>query len=135
MGMLSFLKAPEHIGTALNAVIKTGDALVYTQEEQAEMRMKMANIHLDHIKATAGENNETSVARRWLATIITFPFVVLTLGAAVFYAIGELASLESAIRVAEAWTDLAMTQYYKLVMLAATFYFGSHIIKGLKGKG
>jgi len=133
MGMLSFLKAPEHIGTALNAVIKTGDALVYTQEEQAEMRMKMANIHLDHIKATAGENNETSVARRWLATIITVPFILLTLGSAIFFAIGEFATSEAAISVATVWSKLAMEQYYKLVMLSAGFYFGSHIVKGLKG--
>ena len=134
MGMLSFLKAPEHIGTALNAVIKTGDALVYTKEEQAEMRKKMADIHLEHIKATAGENNETSVARRWLATIITVPFVILTLGAAIFYAVGDLAEMESAVRVADAWKELGMTQYYKLVMLASTFYFGSHIVGKLTGK-
>ena len=42
------------MGKMLDAVIKSGDALVYTDEEKAEMQKKMAEIHLDHIKATAG---------------------------------------------------------------------------------
>ena len=102
--MFSFLKAPEHIGKALSAVINTGDALVYTEEEQAEMRVRIADIHLKHIEATAGENNETSVARRWFAMVITVPFVFLTLGSAIFDAVGMK-------EVGDHWQELAMDDY------------------------
>ena len=125
MGIFSFLKAPETMGKMLDAVINTGDALVYTDEEKAEMQKKMALIHLDHIKATAGENNQTSIARRWLATIITLPFVFLTIGSAIFEACGMS-------EVAEHWQALAMDDYSMLVMMSSSFYFGSHLVKSLK---
>jgi len=125
MGILSFLKAPKTIDKMLGAVISAGDALVYTAEEEAEMRKKMAEIHLEHIKLTAGENTETSVARRWLATIITVPFVILTVGSAIFDAVG----MET---VADHWQELAMKDYSTLVMMACAFYFGSHLVKSAK---
>jgi len=125
MGIFSFLKGPEHIGKALDAVIRTGDALVYTAEEEAEMRKKMAEIHLRHIEATAGENNETSIARRWLALVITVPFVLLTLGSAIFDAIGMK-------EVGDHWQELAMDDYSMLVMMVSAFYFGTQGIKALK---
>jgi len=125
MGIFSFLKAPETMGKMLDAVINAGDALIYTEEEKSEMKKKMAEIHLDHIKATAGENNQTSIARRWLATIITLPFVFLTLGSAIFEACGM-------DEVAEHWQDLAMDDYSMLVMMTAAFYFGNHALKSLK---
>lgn len=125
MGIFSFLKAPETMGKMLDAVISSGDALVYTAEEKAEMQKKMAEIHLDHIKATAGENNQTSIARRWLATIITLPFVFLTIGSAIFEACGMG-------EVAEHWQELAMDDYSMLVMMTAAFYFGNHALKSLK---
>lgn len=126
MSIFSFLKAPATIDKALSAVIKTGDVLVYTAEEKAEMRKKMAEIHLEHIKATAGENNHTSIARRWFATVITLPFVFLTLGSAIFEALGYSGR-------AEHWQDLAMADYSNLVMMVAVFYLGPHIIKATKG--
>ena len=125
MGIFSFLKAPETMGKMLDAVINAGDALVYTEEEKSEMKKKMAEIHLDHIKATAGENNQTSIARRWLATIITLPFVFLTLGSAIFEACGKS-------DIAEHWQALAMDDHSMLVMMTAAFYFGNHALKSLK---
>jgi hypothetical protein len=125
MKIFNFLKAPEHIGTALNAVIKTGDALVYTDEEKAEMRKAMTKIHLDHIALTNKENTATSIARRWLAMVIAVPFVFLTLGSALL----EFAGFDAA---AAHWEALAMTNYSNLVMMVAVFYFGNHMVKSLK---
>ena len=126
MSIFGFLKAPKTIDKALDAVIKTGDALVYTPEEKAEMRKKMAEIHLAHIEATAGENNHTSIARRWFATVITIPFIFLTVGSAIFDAFGM-------DETANHWQELAMADYSNLVMMIAVFYLGTHSIKALKG--
>ena len=125
MGIFSFLKAPETIDKMLSAVISTGDALVYTDEEKAEMKKEMAKIHLDHIKATAGENNHTSVARRWLSVLIIVPFVLLTLGSAILDAFGMP-------EIANHWQELAMEDYSNLIMMVCVFYFGPHLAKALK---
>ena len=125
MGIFSFLKAPEVMGKALDAVIKGGDALVYTDEEKSEMRKKMAEIHLKHIELTNQENTATSIARRWLAMVITIPFVLLTLGSAVLHISGKA---EMAVHLQE----LAMEDYSNLVMMVAIFYFGNHMVKSFK---
>jgi len=125
MGMFSFLKAPETIDKALSAVINAGDALVYTAEEKADMKRRMAEIHLDHIKATAGENNHTSIARRWFATVVTVPFVFLTVGSAIFEAFGKN-------EIANHWQELAMADYSNLVMMVGVFYLGTHAAKAFK---
>jgi len=125
MGLLSFLKAPEAMGKAMDAVISGGDALVYTDEEKSEMRKKMAEIHLKHIEVTNQENTATSIARRWLAMIIAVPFVFLTLGSAILELLGKS-------EVGDHWQELAMADYSNLVMMVAIFYFGNHMVKSFK---
>jgi hypothetical protein len=125
MSIFGFLKAPEAMDKAFDAVIKGGDALVYTKEEQAEMRKKMAEIHLKHIEVTNQENTATSIARRWLAMVITVPFVFLTTGSAILELIGKTA-------VGDHWQELAMEDYSNLVMMVAIFYFGNHMVKSFK---
>lgn len=125
MSLLSIFKAPETIDKALGAVISAGDALVYTDEEKAEMRLKIADIHLKHIQATAGENNHTSIARRWFAMAVTAPFIFLTLGSAIFEAFGKT-------EIANHWQELAMSDYSNLVLMVGVFYLGTHAAKALK---
>ena len=125
MSIFSIFKAPETIDKALGAVISAGDALVYTEEEKAEMRLKIADIGLRHVEATAGENNNTSIARRWFAMIVTVPFVFLTLGSAIFEAFGKT-------EIANHWQELAMTDYSNLVLMVGVFYLGSHVAKSFK---
>lgn len=125
MSLLGFLKAPETMSKAMDAVIKGGDALVYTEEEKSEMRKKMAEIHLKHIETTNKENTATSIARRWLAMVITVPFVFLTLGSAILDLVGKK-------EVGNHWQELAMADYSNLVMMVAIFYFGNHMVKSFK---
>jgi hypothetical protein len=125
MGLLSFLKAPEAMDKAMDVVMKGGDAIIYTEEEKAEMRKKMAEIQLKHIELTNQENTATSIARRWLSMVITVPFVILTLGSAIL----ELVGMES---VSDHWQELAMEDYSTLVMMVAMFYFGNHMVKSFK---
>jgi hypothetical protein len=125
MSLLSIFKAPETIDKALGAVISAGDALVYTEEEKAEMRIKIADIHLKHIQATAGENNHTSIARRWFAMAVTAPFIFLTLGSAIFEAFGKT-------DIANHWQELAMSDYSNLVLMVGVFYLGAHAAKAFK---
>lgn len=136
MGMFDFLKAPQAMNKAMDAVIAGGDALVYTEEEQAEMRKEIAKIQLEHIKLTNQENTATSIARRWLAMVITIPFVILTLGSAFWHAVAlfwESEAMQKAIiKLADHWQDLAMEDYSNLVMMVAVFYFGNHMVKSFK---
>jgi len=125
MGMFSFLKAPETIDKLIGAAIKSGDALVFTEEEKAEFHKEAQKIHLKHIELTAGENNATSVARRWFATIVTIPFVFLTVGSGIFHALGHA-------EIAQHWQALAMEDYSTLVLMVGVFYLGTHGIKALK---
>jgi hypothetical protein len=125
MGMLSFLKAPEAMNKAFDAVIKGGDALVYTEEEKAEMRKEMSQIYLKHIETTNKENTATSIARRWLSMVITVPFVFLTMGSAILDLFGMS-------EIGDHWQELAMEDYSNLVMMVAIFYFGNHMVKSFK---
>lgn len=136
MGIFSFLKAPETMGKALDAVIAGGDALVYTEEEKGEMRKKMAEVHLKHIEISNQENTATSIARRWFAMVITIPFVLLTLGSAFWRTISIFVDTESLkndiVELAVHYQELAMENYATLVMMVAVFYFGNHMVKSFK---
>lgn len=75
--MFKFLKslfvAPEDISKALGAVIKTGDAMVYTKEEKAQDSLKSDEWWLKYQEATLPQNR----ARRLIAVIITGLFAYL----------------------------------------------------------
>ena len=132
MSLFSFLKSPEHIGDAVKAVIKTGDAIVWTDEEKSEFQKDVARMHLEHVKATHGENSETSVARRWVALIITVPFVFLTVGSALIHLAGSILDSDTIIEAGKHWNTSASDNYALLVGAVVVFYFGDHIAKRLK---
>lgn len=51
MGILSNLFSVKTIDNAVDAVISTGDKLVYTDEEKADMRIKTSNLHIKMLEA------------------------------------------------------------------------------------
>ena len=67
MNILKFI-TPTFVDTALDAAIRTGDAIKFTEEEQAEWRLKM-------IEATTPPN----LARRFIAVVSTSLWAIYTL--------------------------------------------------------
>lgn len=63
--------SPDTIGKAVDAVIDTGDALFYTDEEKAENNMKVFELKLKAAEATQGSR----LARRLLAVMFTGVFL------------------------------------------------------------
>ena len=67
MGLLSTIFAgPKSIDKAMDAAIATGDKLVFTKEEKAAHKAKMADWFLRYLEATQPQN----LARRFLAVIV-----------------------------------------------------------------
>ena len=67
--------APEQIVKVTDAIIKSGDALVFTDEERAEFNLKQQKFILDLHKSGAGSN----LARRLLAVMTAGVFLFLVL--------------------------------------------------------
>jgi len=58
---------------AMDAIISTGDALVFTDEEQSAANLTILNATIEYQKATQGQN----VARRLIALTVTALAVLL----------------------------------------------------------
>lgn len=97
---MSFLKrllsAPDVVSKGIDAVINTGDAIVYTEEEKAETNLKVFELKLKAAEATHGSR----LARRLLALmfcgvflfgiLLCFLFVILAA-----YTCGDVDPIES----------------------------------------
>ncbi len=66
---------PDVIKSASDAIIKAGDALVFTDEEKSVADQKKLDWYLDYIKAT----NPQNVSRRAISIIITLLWALLIL--------------------------------------------------------
>jgi hypothetical protein len=123
--MFSWLvSGPQAAEKILDGTIKGIDALVYTDEEKAAMRQKAADNWLELQKALGEETTVRSVARRALALLVTVPFVLMIVAAAVLYKIdGEYAKF---------LVSLAEGQFGWLVMGVMAFYFGTHLVRSNK---
>jgi len=132
----NLISAPKTVDKALDAIVKGGDALIFTEEEKAEYNQKSSELYLKHVELTNKESSPTSIARRNIALIITIPFVFLTIGSAIWMAVAtfiEENDLQKSVNdLATHWQNLAMEDYSTLVMMVAVFYFGTHVVKGLK---
>ena len=74
----SIFSAPETISKTVDAVIKSGDALVFTEEEQSVASQKKLDWLLKFHQASSGSN----IARRWLAVMTVGTFLLLILATA-----------------------------------------------------
>lgn len=106
--------------TVLDGAVKGIDALVYTDEERAEMRKKMGDQWLELQKALGEETTVRSVTRRILAVLVVVPFVLLVMAAAVIYKFD--------MKYAQFLLTLAESQFGWLVLGVAAFYFGPYMM-------
>lgn len=74
----------EVIGKTVDAVINTGDALVFTEEEKSQANMEKLKWILEFHKASSGSN----IARRLIAIMYSFAFLTLIGVVAALYGLG-----------------------------------------------
>lgn len=112
------------IQQGVDAVIKTGDALVYTEEEKADFKARVLEWLLKWQQATAGQN----LARRLLALAITFVWLLETLVALVLVVWSALKPESKGIADAAAAAFAAATRMGLPVGMILTFYFAPNKI-------
>jgi hypothetical protein len=110
----------------LDAGIRGLDALVFTDEEKAEMHKKLGEHWLELQKVLGQETTTQSVTRRVLALLVVVPFVLLVVCAAIAYPFSQ--------PYATFLLDLAQSQFGWLTMGVAAFYFGPFMIQRMLKK-
>lgn len=108
----------------MEGAVKGIDALVYTEEEKAAARQKLADQWLDLQKALGEETTVRSVTRRILAVMVVGCFTTLVMGAAVAYLFNQ--------EYAKFLLELASSQFGILVIGVAGFYFGPYMFSRTK---
>lgn len=109
------------VDRATDAVIKAGDALVFTKEEQSQANQKRLDWFLDYVKAT----NPQNVSRRALAWIVggLWAFLVLLMVAARAFGNHDFSDY-----VFEVLRD-QVSMPFGIIM---TFYFAAHALRANK---
>jgi len=77
MGFFSSLFSSESIiekGT--DAIINVGDKLIYTQEEKADMNLKLREFHLEILKASAPFKVAQRYLAIWFSLLFGFAFLI-----------------------------------------------------------
>ena len=108
-------------GKILDAGIRGIDALVYTDEEKAEMMKKLGDQWIETQKVLLGESSIRAVTRRILAIMVMASFTFLVLLAAGVYLINQ--------EYAKFLLELAQSQFGLMALGIMTFYFGPYMIQ------
>ena len=110
--------APEIVSKATDAIIATGDALVFTEEEQSKANLKKLDWVLKFHEASKGSN----IARRWIAILVTIVFVLIVVITAGCVLVGAETRADQLLAL------LADTLVLPMSMIFG-FYFGTSIIR------
>jgi hypothetical protein len=112
----------------VSSVISGIDKLFYTAEEKSqsfqkrlELSDKIAQTHIDLIKATATENSTRSITRR----IATFFILGLFSFSLVLSSIGWMVNPEWAMFVMKSLLSISTNP---LMLMVAGFFYGSHML-------
>ena len=105
----------------VDAVINTGDKLVYTDEERAEARAKTREWFLQYLKATQPQN----VSRRLIAVIVTGLWALLVLAASIAHFIDPKAG--------QFLFDVLEQNVNTPFLVILSFYFAAHVMRASKG--
>ena len=114
-------KAAEQV---LDGAVKGIDAIIYTKEEQAAARQKLADQWIELQKVLGEETTTRSVTRRILAVLIIVPFVSLVIASAAVYPFLP--------EYSKFLLELAQGQFGLLALGVAGFYFGPYMFGYLK---
>ena len=121
-----FASGPEAATKVLDAGIKGLDALVFTDEEKAELQKRMGDQWIEIQKVMLGETSIQAVTRRVLAVLVVGSFTFLVIGAAFAYPFAQT--------YAAFLLDLAQSQFGWMAMGVMAFYFGPYMIQRILPK-
>ena len=121
-----FASGPQAAEKVLDAGIKGIDALIFTDEEKAEMQKKLGEQWIEIQKVMLGETSIQAVTRRVLAVMTLGSFTALVLGAAVAYPF--------AVEYAKFLLDLAESQFGWMALGVMGFYFGPYMVQRMLKK-
>ena len=126
-GLLGWLTGGGDSATKIiDAVVKTGDAMVFTEEEKSVANQKTLDWVLQYMNATNAQN----VARRLIAVLVvtTWMFMVLTACVAGYFDRSEASYAEWMFEVL---TEVVGNPYNIII----AFYFLTGTVRAFKGDG
>lgn len=120
--------SPSVVDKTVDAVINTGDALVFTDEERSQAELMKLEWVLKYHEASKGSN----LARRLIGVLFTFVFLILVIATAVFFAAG--AAFELAAITAAGTAILELMGEVMVIPMSAIigFYFTSGMVRDWK---
>lgn len=114
----SIFSAPAIVEKSVDAVIKSGDALVFTEEERSQANLKQLDWILEYHKASVGSN----LARRFIAVMTMGVFLLMVLLVSGLYISGLTAIATSVYKII---IDILMVP----VGMILAFYFSSGMVR------
>jgi len=120
-----FTSGPKAAEKVLDAGIKGLDALVFTDEERAELNKQLGVQWIELQKVLGAESSIRSVTRRVIAFAVVFSFIGLVLGAAAVYPLSP--------EYAAFLLGVAEGKFGWLVVAVGGFYFGPYMLGRMNG--
>lgn len=142
MGIWSSLfSTGDIVSKGVDAVISAGDKLVYTDEEKADMKMKVREHHLRLLQASEPFKVAQRLLAVWFSLLFGIAFLV-SLGLVVFNVVYKFNQAKLGVLPAEI-IQMDVTPIFNIVsafdlgiimITIAAFYFGGGTIESFKGK-
>jgi len=108
-------------GKAMDAVINTGDALVFTDEEKSVANQKILDWKIEYAKNTQNQ----SVSRRIITVAVCLLWVCVGIAALIAQALGATEFAKYSLKFL---TDVVMQPFSIII----AFYFLSHVVGNAK---
>ena len=116
-----FRSSPDIVDKTVDAVISTGDALVFTDEERAQARERLLEWSLRYLEATQPQN----LARRYIAIIIVALWATLILA-------GTVAAALDAEGLSGAIFSILADHVQNPLMMVLGFYYMTHVVRAAR---
>jgi len=141
MGILSSLFSISTVDKAVDAVIATGDKLVYTDEEKAEMRLSTGNLHIKMLGAYVPFKIAQRVLAMWFSFLYGVAFII-GLSITVFNMISTYRQTIAGVKLEDIITIpleplFALMAAFSLGMIVLTivaFYFAGGTLESWRDK-
>ena len=124
MGLLSLFKGKIDVGRVVDKLADGADTLRFSNEERAEFNLKMADRLAEYAKDTLSENTIRSKARRHIALIVVYTFIVLLIAAIVLHFVDP----EKSKFLIEIISGSPISTGFIMVL---AFFFGGYYLKNV----
>lgn len=122
MGLLNLFKGKIDVGRVVDKLADGADTLRFSNEERAEFNLKMADRLAEYAKDTLSENTIRSKARRHIALIVVYAFIILLIAAIVLHFVDP----EKSKFLIEIISGFPISTGFIMVL---AFFFGGYYLK------